>query len=321
MLRNIISVNKIAITGITGFVGLNLSKSLKSNKSIKVFGITRTPDELNKYNLNYEKILTANHNFETYIHLAGKAHDTDYKTKREDFIEVNTKLTERVFDYFLNDPKAQNFIFISSIAAAAKNSEIPIDENCEAEPYGYYGESKYLAENYILDNLPESEGKKVFILRPPMIHGPGNKGNLNLLFKIIEKGIPWPLGSFNNKRSFLSIDNFCYVIKEILNNNISQGVYNLADDEPLSTNQVVEMISEQLGRKPKILNFPKPIIQFGAKLGNKLPLPLNEERLQKLTENFLVSNKKIVSEIGKSLPISAKEGMRKTIQSLIEEHG
>jgi len=98
-------------------------------------------------------------------------------------------------------------------------------------------------------------------------------------------------------------------------------LYHLADDEPLSTNQIVEMISEQLGRKPNILNVPKPIIQFGAKLGNKVPLPLNEERLKKLTENYLVSNTKIVSEIGKPLPVSAREGMRKTIQSLIEEHG
>jgi hypothetical protein len=81
------------------------------------------------------------------------------------------------------------------------------------------------------------------------------------------------------------------------------------------------MISEKLGQKPKILNIPKPVIQYGAKLGNKLPLPLNEERLQKLTENYLVSNKKIVSEIGKPLPVSAREGMRKTIQSLIEENG
>lgn len=313
--------DQIFITGATGFVGSNLLISLRSDKEKRIFVASRSVNNLEDSVISYDDFFNNAEQFSNYIHLAGKAHDTDYKTKRKDFIEVNTKLTEKVFDRFLNDSKAQNFIFISSIAAIAKNSVTPIDENCEPDPNGYYGESKYLAEQYILDNTPEEGDKKIFILRPPMIHGPGNKGNLNLLFSIIQKGIPWPLGNYNNKRSFLSIENFCFVINEILSGNISKGMYHLADDEPLSTNQVVEMISEQLGRKPKILNIPKPVIQFGAKLGNKLPLPLNEERLQKLTENYLVSNDKIVSEIGKPLPVSAREGMRKTIQSLIEENG
>jgi len=315
------SFSNVIITGGTGFVGTYLIKRLKSDTKINITLVSREKYRINDDVVTYEYLFNNDSQFHTYIHLAGKAHDTDYKTEREDFIEVNTKLTEKVFDRFLNDSKAQNFIFISSIAAIAKNSATPIDENCEPDPYGYYGESKYLAEQYILDNTSEEGGKKVFILRPPMIHGPGNKGNLNLLFSIIKKGIPWPLGNYNNKRSFLSIENFSFVINEILNGNVSQGLYHLADDEPLSTNQIVEMISEQLGRKPNILNVPKPIIQFGAKLGNKVPLPLNEERLKKLTENYLVSNTKIVSEIGKPLPVSAREGMRKTIQSLIEEHG
>lgn len=312
---------EIFITGATGFVGSNLTEWLYSKKKYSITIVSRATNSLEDNVITYNDLFTNSSQFNTYIHLAAKAHDTDYQTQRQDFIEVNTKLTEKVFDRFLNDSKAQIFIFISSIAAIAKNSVRPIEENCEPDPYGYYGESKYLAERYIINNMPEDGSKKVYLLRPPMIHGPGNKGNLNLLYSIIHKGIPWPLGNYNNKRSFLSIKNFCFIINEILDGNVSHGIYHVADDEPLSTNQVVEMISEQLGRKPKILNIPKSIIQFGAKLGNILPLPLNEERLQKLTENYLVSNSKIVDEIGKPLPVSAREGMRKTIQSLIEENG
>lgn len=58
--------------------------------------------------------------------------------------------------------------------------------------------------------------KRVYILRPCMIHGPGNKGNLNLLYNVVRKGIPWPLGDFENKRSFTSIDNLCYVVEGLL---------------------------------------------------------------------------------------------------------
>lgn len=313
---------KVLISGITGFVGKNLYEYLNKIDEKKFIGLVRdTSIVINKCEvISVDDFFVKDEGFETYIHLAGKAHDTDYKTKREDFIKVNTKLTEMIYNRFLSDSKAKYFIFISSIAAVAKDSKTPITENCVPVPYGFYGESKYLAEKYILDNMPNEKSKKVYILRPPMIHGPGNKGNLNLLFSIISKGIPWPLGKYNNKRSFLSIENFCFFINEIIRGNVTQGIYHLADDEPLSTNQVVEMISYQLGRKPKILNIYKPIIQFGAKLGNKLPLPLNEERLQKLTESYLVSNAKIESELGIPLPISARDGMRKTIQSLIKEN-
>jgi nucleoside-diphosphate-sugar epimerase len=311
----------ILITGSSGFVGINLLDCLK-DRDLSILTVDRRKQSYNEKNISsieYEEFWESNLEVKNYLHLAGKAHDLKNTSDNSEYFTVNYELTKKHYDRFIEDKSASGFIYISSVKAIADELDGELDEEHAPAPVTAYGKSKLKAENYILDNL--KEGKRVYILRPCMIHGPGNKGNLNLLFKIVQKGIPWPLGNFNNKRSFLSIDNFCYIIREILNNNISQGVYNLADDEPLSTNQIVEMISEKLGQKPKILNIPKPVIQYGAKLGNKLPLPLNEERLQKLTENYLVSNKKIVSEIGKPLPVSAREGMRKTIQSLIEENG
>ena len=73
-----------------------------------------------------------------------------------------------------------------------------------------------------------------------MIHGPNNKGNLNLLYSFVKKNIPYPFGSFENKRSFVSIDNLCFVIKELIENKeIPSGVYNISDDQTLSTNELV----------------------------------------------------------------------------------
>jgi nucleoside-diphosphate-sugar epimerase len=92
-------------------------------------------------------------------------------------------------------------------------------------------------------------------------------------------------------------------------------VYHIADNEPLSTNEIVEMIAVDLGMKPKIWNIPRVLIKVGAKAGNILPLPLNEKRLQKLTENYVVSNNKITKAIGNPLPLRARDGMRKTITS------
>jgi nucleoside-diphosphate-sugar epimerase len=149
-----------------------------------------------------------------------------------------------------------------------------------------------------------------------MIHGPGNKGNLNLLYSLVCKGFPWPLGSFENKRSFCSIDNLIFVIKELIEReDIPSGVYNVADDLPLSTNEVISILAESLHKKTKIWNISVTLIKLIAKSGDLLRLPLTTERLQKLTESYVVCNRKIKSVLGKDFPVSAKAGLLKTFQS------
>ena len=126
-----------------------------------------------------------------------------------------------------------------------------------------------------------------------MMHGEGNKGNLNLLYKLVAKGIPWPLGAFSNSRSFASIDNVCLIVSELLNRDIPGGAYNIADDNPLSTNALIEIICGVMGKKCRIWNVSPGLIGLLAKVGNVLHLPLNTQRLAKLTESYVVSNQKI----------------------------
>lgn len=300
----------IAVTGASGFVGKNLVPYLKKINH-DVLSLSRSS------NFNYASIDSSllNHkNINVLIHLAGKAHDLKNITNSLEYFEVNVDLTTNLFDSFLNS-NSSIFIYLSSIKAAADKSECPIIEDNDSHPLSVYGQSKLKAEEYLLSKtLPES--KKLFILRPCMIHGPGNKGNLSLLYKIVSKKIPWPLGAFENSRSYCSIDNLMFIISELINNNeISSGVYNVSDDTPLSTNSIISLISESHNRTAKIWNVPKKLISFTAKLGDILHLPLNSERLQKLTDSFVVSNNKIKSAIGKPLPISSKDGLMKTFNS------
>lgn len=191
-----------------------------------------------------------------------------------------------------------------------------LDEQHVPDPKTPFGRSKLAAEQYLLSQkLPE--GKRLFVVRPCMIHGEGNKGNLNLLYKIVKKGIPWPLAGFENKRSFLSIDNLNYLIINIINNkNIPSGIYNFADDQTVSTNRLIEIIAETLNKKPVFWALSQNFITRAAKLGDWLKLPLNTERLRKLTENYVVSNDKIKSALGiEKLPLSVEEGLAKTIKS------
>jgi nucleoside-diphosphate-sugar epimerase len=290
--------NTIFITGASGFVGKNL---LKEFENLYTFSIFEKGDIIS---------ITQ----DTVIHLAGKAHDLKNASSKDEYYVVNTELTNAIFDKFI-ESNARVFITLSSVKAAADSLDIVLTENHIPNPITHYGKSKLHAEEYILSKeIPQ--GKRVYILRPCMIHGPGNKGNLNLLYKIVRKGLPWPLGAFENKRSFCSIDNLCFILNELISNDsIPSGVYNIADDEPIATNDLIKLIAESQGKKHRILNIPVYLIKFFSKIGDIIKLPLNTERLNKLTETYIVSNNKVKNAINKPLPFSAKDGLMKTLNS------
>ena len=188
-----------------------------------------------------------------------------------------------------------------------------LDEKTIPDPQTPYGKSKLFAENHILKN--QKQNKKIYILRPCMIHGPGNQGNLNLLYQMIRKGIPYPLGNYHNQRSFLSVDNLSFIIKHFIDQHIEPGIYHLSDDQPLSTNEVIKIMGEATGQRTRIWHIPKPFIKGLAKAGDYIPVPINSEKLKKLTENYVVSNSKIRKAIGKALPLTSVEGLTKTFKS------
>lgn len=296
---------KVNISGVSGFVGSNLFENLLEHNF--------EPKAINLRNTSWKSEIETE--AKAIIHLAGKAHDTKNNSKLEEYFNVNTKLTKELFDLFL-ESNCRDFIFFSSVKAVTDKAQDTVTEETVANPQSPYGQSKLQAEQYILSKaLPQ--GRRVFIIRPSMIHGPGNKGNLNLLYQIVSKGFPWPLGAFQNQRSFCSIDNLYFVINQILENeSIPSGIYNLADDEAVSTNELIEIIGDTKDKKARILSISKKIINTIAKIGDVFHLPLNTERLDKLTENFVVSNSKIKTALGiERLPLSAKEGLTITIKS------
>ena len=149
-----------------------------------------------------------------------------------------------------------------------------------------------------------------------MIHGPGNKGNLNLLYNVVRKGIPWPLGAFDNRRTFTSVENICFAVNGVLIKDVPSGIYNMGDDEALSTNELIEEICKSLGKKSHIWKLPKWLMNDVAKMGDTLHLPLNSERLRKLTENYISSNDKIKKALGVTkMPVDAREGLKVTLRS------
>lgn len=321
----------ILITGIHGFVGSNLVVALKNHYVLYGLDIVAPKKEGVVKTFAWKDIETTSFpmqrlpRFDAIIHLAGKAHDTKNQSASQVYFDINTGLTQKILDFFL-ESSAKKFIFFSSVKAAADSVVGDmLTEDVIPTPVGPYGESKIAAEEYILSKLRSEHGelkvamqrdKQVYILRPCMIHGPGNKGNLNLLYNVVKKGIPWPLGDFENKRSFTSIDNLCYVVEGLLTKDVASGIYHMGDDEALSTNELIALMCKAMGKEPHIWKMNRKMMEGCAGLGTLLHLPLNTERLRKLTENYVVSNEKIKSALGiDRMPVRAADGIMKTIRS------
>ena len=355
---------KILITGVHGFVGSNLVKYLAPNNEIYGLDIIAPEKEGVQKTFSWDDMDAGRvTEVDAIVHLAGKAHDvkSDGRGQKEEYMKINCGLTQKIFDYFLAQPKCTKFIFFSTAKAAADNVEGILTEDVVPSPVGPYGESKIAAERYILEQFKdyslkfllrqankferkdssEVDGEKVdtenstlvtdskqstinstlpakqvYIFRPCMIHGPGNKGNLNLLYNVVRKGIPWPLGAFENRRTFTSIENICFAVNGVLTKDVPSGIYNMGDDEALSTNELIEEICKSLGKKAHIWRLPKGLMNGVAKIGGWCHLPLNPERLRKLTEDYVSSNAKIKAALGvEKMPVDARKGLMVTLES------
>lgn len=307
---------KILITGVHGFVGSNLVEALKKEHTIYGLDIISPQKDGVRFTFSWDFLDKPNEipEVDAIIHLAGKAHDTKNQSAADVYFKVNTGLTQKIFDWFLAQPKCKKFVFFSTAKAAADKVEGVLTEDVVPSPVGPYGESKIKAEEYILSKMPAD--KQVYIFRPCMIHGPGNKGNLNLLYNVVKKGIPWPLGAFENRRTFTSVENICFAVNGVLTKDVPSGIYNMGDDEALSTNELIEEICKSLGKKAHIWKLPKGFMNGVAKIGGWLHLPLNPERLRKLTENYISSNEKIKKALGvDKMPVDARQGLQATLKS------
>lgn len=312
---------KMLITGIHGFVGSNLVAYLAPKNGI--YGLDIIAPEKDGVVKTYSwEDLDAGlvPEVDAIVHLAGKAHDTKNQSAADVYFKVNTGLTQKIFDYFLAHPTIKKFVLFSTAKAAADKVEGVLTEDVVPSPVGPYGESKIAAEQYILNTMKirpdEFKDRGVYIFRPCMIHGPGNKGNLNLLYNVVKKGIPWPLGAFENRRTFTSIENICFAVNGVLTQDVPSGIYNMGDDEALSTNELIEEICQSLGKRAHIWRLPKGLMNGIARVGGFLHLPLNQERLRKLTENYVSSNAKIKKALGVDcMPVAARDGLKKTLAS------
>jgi len=332
----------ILITGCNGFIGSNLYRALNGTCQLVGLDISGDGPYPLEHVYSWEDVAKGSlPQVDTVIHLAGKAHDTSGAADPQSYFDINLGLTEKIFKWFQKS-EAKQFILFSSVKAVADTvpGEV-LTEDDAPDPKTPYGKSKLAAELFLRERVADEAGverepglpvprsvceggkarligsrKRVVVLRPCMIHGPGNKGNLNELYAIVSRGIPWPLGAFENHRTFVSIDNLIFVLRQFIEREIAPGTYQVADDEAVSTNDIVRLMAESVGKRPRIWKVPPGCVEAMARAGDVLRLPLNSERLKKLTESYVASNAKLKAALGvKRMPVRAEEGLRKTLES------
>ena len=310
-------MRRILLTGVTGFVGSTLVHHFADRPDVQLFGHSR---DLTKAKAQFDSVPIEiidgdpgdqldKLQIDCIIHLAGIAHDLSNTFVDADYFRVNYERTARLYDAFLASG-AKTFIYFSSIKAVVDSIDTPLQEDVVPNPTTAYGKSKLRAEQYIISHTVST--KDFYILRPCMIHGSGNKGNLNLLYKFVKSGIPYPLGAFQNRRSLLGASNLAFIIEQLIQKQIASDIYNIADGESLSTSDIVQTIALTLKRRPRIWNLPCGPIRAMFRLAGK------EKTLLKLTGNMEVSNEKLLRALQTSLPSTAREGLKKTIMSFHE---
>lgn len=299
-------MKRVLITGISGFVGTHLTHYFGNSEEIILLGHGRKQVSGITMIKDLQSDTLRENNVDVVIHLAGIAHDLSNQYTSDDYYRVNYENTKTLVDEVLRS-NVSKFIFVSSIKAVVDVSSIPADESIVPNPVTDYGKSKLKAEEYIQSKSWAE--KSFYIFRPAMMHGSGNKGNLNLLYRYAKSGVPFPFGAYQNQRSFHSIGNFCYVVKSVIENKIASGLYHLADDGFLSTVELYQLISKTIGKKPSVWNLPVQLIDSFSSMAGK------KQMVSKLTEDMMVSNKKIVTALVQPFPIGLKEGLEKTIRS------
>lgn len=297
----------VLITGIRGFVASHLQRHLTEG-GCSVIGVSRKADHSRGiYSWDDMRSDRLPH-IDAIIHAAAIAHDLDNSISEEQYQAANVDLTAQTYDYFCRHTSVSSYIFVSSIAV-------------EAFADSPYGRSKVSAERYIADNRERSRGRQVVVLRPAMIYGEGNKGNLPLLFNVVRRGLPWPLAAFRNTHSFVYIDNFCHIVSRVIERHEVCGTFAVADDTPLSTTRIIALAAEATGRKARLWRIPKSIVKAIAKVGDVMPLPLDTSRLEKLTRDLVVDNTAIKQALGiTTLPVATDEAFRRTFAAMAADY-
>ena len=323
---SLVNKKSILVTGASGFIGNALCEELEKLNYYVIRGIHKNrkneyfkPNkvvilDLNEENLDkWRKSLL---NIDCVIHCAGKSDEKNTVQKRELKL-INTNGTINLINQCVNND-IKKFIFISSIKVNGEKS-LPlkrnnrdifykIDENDIPNPKSEYGKSKFDAENGIIQ-ISKKNKIDFTIIRSPIVYGPGLKGNILKLIKLLDLNIPLPFKNINNKRSLIYIKNLIdLIITCVESPNSKNQIFLASDDHALSTTELLENIKNELNLQSRLFYFPKFLLEFSFKIIGKKFI------FDRLFDSLFVSNLKSKKVLGWKPVADIREGLYETIK-------
>jgi len=201
----------------------------------------------------------------------------------------------------------RRFIFLSSIKVNGEENSVEYRETDKPAPLDSYGISKMEAENKLRKTAPEM-GMEVVILRPPLIYGPGVRANFLKLLKAVDRGLPLPLASINNRRSMIYVENLVDAIALCLRHpKAADQTFLLSDGENLSTPDLIHRIATALGKKKRLIPLTPIILDILARVVGK------GQMASRLTGSLTLDDSKIRRELGWNPPFTIGHGIAKTV--------
>lgn len=224
---------------------------------------------------------------EVVVHAAAKVHVMDRGASQppDAYRVANVDATRRLAESAAR-VGVRRFVFLSSVSVHGDGLDgMPVSERSPLRPVGGYAESKAQAES-VLAEIDSSTGMQTIALRPPMVYGPGNPGNLLRLMELIRRGLPLPFGAVDNRRSFVAVRNLVDAIVRACDTDRRPGrAYVVADGDALSTPQLIRLLAEGMGRTPRLVSVPVPwLTRLAAWIGRR-------DDVQRLTGSFEIDDR------------------------------
>jgi nucleoside-diphosphate-sugar epimerase len=325
---------RILVTGASGFVGSMLCGRLAdaahdviacSRSRVEQPGIFYIVSPELGPEADWSEALAG---IDAVVHLAGRAHVTseqaDAKTDQA-YLRINAEGTRALAAQCVA-AGVKHFVFLSSCHAIAGESDDVLTDRTAPQPVTAYGRSKLAAEEVIKSVLADSDCAWT-ILRPSLVYGPGNKANFGLLVKLVKTGLPLPLASVRNRRSFIYVENLVDLVAACLGNPKAFGkIFLPSDGEDLSTAQLIEKIaranesvqcsvfSDSVGdietrHSARLFPFPPSLLKAAGRLPGL-------GALKKLTSSLYVDSEPLCRDLGWTPPFTMEEGLRRTLASV-----
>ncbi|UGA39374.1 SDR family oxidoreductase [Chromobacterium haemolyticum] len=313
---------KVVITGANGFVGSYLSEVLQGN-GFTVRSCIRSASGSGKDGHDYCAVGDINagtdwtealSEVDVVVHTAARVHVMCDKVADplDAFREVNVRGTLNLARQAVKSG-VKRFIFVSSIKVNGESSLLnqPFRPDDKPQPVDAYGVSKYEAECGLFEIAHET-GLEVVIVRPPLVYGPGVKGNFASMIKIIKKRLPLPLGAIkNNRRSIVSLGNLISVLEKCITHpRAVNQVFLVSDGEDLSTVDLLQKLAGSMNEPVRLINIPVPILMGGASLLGRRDMAL------RLLGNLQVDDRKTRELLDWKPIISVNEGLRRAVADI-----